>query len=205
MPKNNFSTIATTLLLLSLAVGMTACKKSVTRTDANAVTDLSGKWNDTDSRLVSQEMIQDVLSRAWLKKYMKKHKGNAPTVIVGKVRNLSHEHINTRTFIADMEKALINSGEVEFVASSSERKEIRGERRDQDINSSESTRKAMGNEIGADYMLKGTINTIIDAIAGEQARFYQIDLTLIDLENNRKVWVGQKKIKKVIEKSGIRW
>ena len=54
-------------------------------------------------------------------------------------------------------------------------------------------------------MLKGTINTIIDAVSGEQVRFYQVDLTLIDMANNRKVWVGQKKIKKTIEKSSLRW
>ena len=67
------------------------------------------------------------------------------------------------------------------------------------------TRKAMGQETGADFMLKGTINTIIDAVSGEQVRFYQVDLTLIDLASNRKVWVGQKKIKKTIEKSRLRW
>ncbi|MDH5473207.1 MAG: penicillin-binding protein activator LpoB, partial [Gammaproteobacteria bacterium] len=39
----------------------------------------------------------------------------------------------------------------------------------------------------------------------EQARFYQVDLTLIDLESNRKVWIGQKKIKKTIEKGGLRF
>ena len=82
---------------------------------------------------------------------------------------------------------------------------MRSERKDQDLHASEETRKAMGQEIGADFMLKGTINTIIDAIADEQARFYQVDLTLIDLANNRKVWVGQKKIKKTIEKGGLRW
>jgi len=132
-------------------------------------------------------------------------KGKAPTVIVGSVRNLSHEHINTRTFIADIERELINSGEVNFVASSGEREEIRSERKDQDLNASESTRKEMGQEIGADFMLQGTINTIVDVAGGDQARFYQVDLNLIDLANNRKVWLGQKKIKKTVEKSGIRW
>jgi len=111
----------------------------------------------------------------------------------------------SRTFINDLEKDLINSGDVEFVASADERGEIRTERREQDLHASESTRKAMGQEIGADFMLKGSINTIIDAVKGEQARFYQIDLTLIDLESNRKVWVGQKKIKKTIEKGGLRF
>jgi uncharacterized protein (TIGR02722 family) len=204
MYSQTLRNLGSVLLIISLGLGLTGCPKSVTRVDQDAVTDLSGKWNDTDSRLVSNEMIQDVLSRPWLSRYTNKHK-KPPTVIVGKVRNLSHEHINTRTFVADMERALINSGEVEFVASSTEREEIRSERKDQDLHSSEETRKAMGNEIGADFMLKGTINTIVDAVSGEQARFYQVDLTLIDLANNRKTWVGQKKIKKTIEKGGLRW
>jgi hypothetical protein len=181
-----------------------ACGQSVTRVDANKVTDLSGNWNDTDSRLVAQEMVQDVLSRNWLSNFTRK-KGKPPTVIVGSVRNLSHEHINTRTFISDIERELINSGDVNFVASAGERQEIRSERKDQDLNASEATRKAMGQETGADFMLQGSINSIVDATSGEQARFYQIDLNLIDLATNRKVWIGQKKIKKTIQKSGIRW
>ena len=186
-----------------LAFSVSGCNPKVTRVSSDEVTDLSGNWNDTDSRLVSEEMIQDVLSRSWLTRFNRKA-GKAPTVIVGTVRNLSHEHINTRTFVRDLERALINSGEVDFVASASERQEIRSERRDQDLHAREDTRKAMGQEVGADFMLKGSINTIIDAVKGEQARFYQVDLTLIDLESNRKVWVGQKKIKKTVEKSGFR-
>lgn len=186
-----------------LAVSMSACNPKVSRVSADTVTDLSGMWNDTDSKLVSQEMIQDVLSRPWINRFNQKA-GRVPTVIVGTVRNLSHEHINTRTFVNDLERELINSGEINFVASATERSEIRTERKDQDLHASESSRKAMGQETGADFMLQGSINTLIDAVKGEQARFYQIDLNLIDLESNRKVWVGQKKIKKTIERSGFR-
>jgi len=114
------------LLLLSVVLAGCSSSPTVKRVESDSVTDLSGNWNDTDSRLVAQEMIQDVLSRSWLTKF-NREKGKSPTVIVGTVRNLSHEHINTRTFIADMERELINSGEVEFVASSSERDEVRGE------------------------------------------------------------------------------
>ena len=195
----------TSLILPLLAVFflMAGCSPTVTRVDSNSVTDLSGDWNDTDSRLVAEEMIQDVLSRSWLSNF-RSSKGREPTVIVGTIRNLSHEHINTRTFVADMERELINSGDVEFVASAKDREEVRGEVKDQDLNASEATRKAMGNEVGADFMLQGSINSIVDAISGEQARFYQIDLTLIELGTNRKVWVGQKKIKKTVEKGGFR-
>jgi hypothetical protein len=203
MLNKPYSLIQVLIMAVAFAV-LAACGQKVTRVESDTVTDLSGNWNDTDSRLVAEEMIQDALSRSWLTRF-EREQGKPPTVIVGEVRNLSHEHINTRTFIADMERALINSGDVEFVASSEERQELRSERKDQDLHASEETRKAMGQEIGADFMLKGTINTIIDAIADEQARFYQVDLTLIDLANNRKVWVGQKKIKKTIEKGGLRW
>ena len=204
MSRYTFRNVLNCLFLLGLLAGVAACKPTITREDPNSVKDLSGKWNDTDSRKVSQEMIQDVLSQRWLSTF-NRNKGTIPTVIVGSIRNLSHEHINTRTFVADIRRALINSGEVSFVADSEERQEIRGERKDQDLHASEATRKEMGNEAGADFMLKGSINTIIDAVSGEQIRFYQVDLNLIDLSSNRMVWAGQQKIKKTVEQSGLRF
>lgn len=200
LPKNKLAV----LMALALALAAAGCSTSVTRMEASEVKDLSGAWNDTDSQQVSEEMINDVVNRTWLGEFT--HTQNRqPAVIVGEVSNLSHEHINVNTFVADMERALINSDKVQFVASSTERQEIRGERKDQDLNASEATRKAMGQEKGADFMLKGTINTIIDAEGKTQLRYYQVDLTLISLADNRKVWVGQKKIKKLVERSNLRF
>ena len=183
---------------------LSGCATTVARIDTGETIDLSGRWNDTDSRLVSEEMISDLLGRPWLKKFIRKHKGNSPTVIVGTVKNRSHEHINVQTFVKDLERALINSGEVEFVASKQERRELREERRDQASHSSERTAKSEGEEIGADFMLKGTINTIQDKVSGKSLMFYQVNLELIHLETHRKVWIGEKKIKKFIKKSRMR-
>ena len=190
-----------TVIMAVMILG--ACATKVERISPDEVRDLSGNWNDTDSRLVSEEMISDVLSRAWLPNFQQAQ-GKQPAVIVGEIRNLSHEHINMNTFVGDMERALINSGKVEFVASKEERQEIREERKDQDVHAREDTRKAMGMEIGADFMLKGQINTILDTEGKEQVRYYQVDLTLISLADNRIVWVGQKKIKKFITKASFR-
>lgn len=194
----------TVWLAAAMVLAATGCSTAVTRMDAAEVKDLSGAWNDTDSQQVSEEMIKDVLNRTWLSEFTRTQ-NRQPAVIVGEVSNLSHEHINVNTFVADMERALINSDKVQFVASSTERQEIRGERKDQDLNASEATRKAMGQEKGADFMLKGTINTIIDAEGKTQLRYYQVDLTLISMADNRKVWVGQKKIKKLVERSNLRF
>ncbi|MDQ6958318.1 MAG: penicillin-binding protein activator LpoB [Mariprofundaceae bacterium] len=198
-------------ILLSVFIPMlmaglltTGCGTKVSRIDVNEIKDLSGAWNDTDSRLVSEEMINDMLERPWIRTYSRQS-SRPPTVIVGTIRNLSSEHINLNTFVGDIERAMINSGRVTFVASSQERQEIRGERKDQDINAREDTRKAMGRELGADFMLKGSINTIIDMEGRTQVRYYQVDLTLISLTDNRKVWLGQKKIKKLVKNSRLRY
>ena len=195
---------SSTAVLMTLALFLGGCSTSVTRMDPATVKDLSGAWNDTDSQMVAAEMMQDVLSRQWISEF-NGDKNRRPAVIVGEVRNLSDEHINVSTFVQELQRNLINSGKVVFVASSTERKEIRGERADQDVNASESTRKAMGKEKGADFMLSGTINSIMDASGSDQLRYYQINLTLISLVNNEIVWNGEKKIKKMVARSKLRF
>jgi uncharacterized protein (TIGR02722 family) len=192
-------------LALIVLAAVSACATKVERLDESQAVDLSGAWNDTDSRMVSQEMIQDSLARAWIQEFHGRAGQNRPAVIVGEVRNMSHEHINTQTFTLEMERALINSGKVDFVASKAERGGIRDERKDQDINAREDTRNAMGKELGADFMLTGTINTIVDPSGDTQVRFYQVNMTLISLADNRKVWVGQKDIRKLVTRSKLRF
>lgn len=190
--------------LLSCLLVTAGCGTSVKRMDSEEVKDLSGAWNDTDSRLVSAEMVEDALSRPWLREFTR-HKRSQPAIIVGEVRNLSHEHINMITFVADIERVMINSKKVQFVASRTERRPVREERKDQDLHASEATRKPMGQELGADFMLQGTISTIVDVAGKKQVRYYQVDMSLINLADNRKVWAGQKKIKKLVKGSQLRF
>ena len=186
-----------------MAVGLllSGCgqETKITRVDAGVVTDLSGRWNDTDSRMVAETMVKEALQYPWLGNFTQgKHR--QPVVVVGTILNSSHEHISIQTFVTDLERELTNSQKVTFVAGKSERDELRTERKEQAMYAREDTQKAPGKEIGADYMMKGTISTILDEAEGTKAVFYQVDLQMVDLESNAKVWYGQKKIKKVIEK-----
>ena len=192
------------LLALFVLPFLFACGTKVERMDVDTTKDLSGKWTDTDSRLVAETMIQECLNGPWYAKAVKETKGQEPVVIVGTVVNDSMEHINTRTFIEEMQRALINSGKVEFVASSSERGEIRQERLEQDEYASEATRKAFGKEVGADYMLSGVLNSIIDKEGRKSVIFYQVNLKLINIETNKILWNGQKQIKKYVAKNSLK-
>ncbi|HZN44375.1 MAG TPA: penicillin-binding protein activator LpoB [Nitrospiraceae bacterium] len=187
------------VLALSMAAAGCGSETKVTRVDTGVATDLSGRWNDTDSRMVAETMVKESLASPWLDNFTRV-KSRQPVVVVGTVLNRSHEHIDVQTFITDLSRELTNSQKVTFVAGKGERDEVRAERREQAIHAREDTQRAPGKEIGADYMMKGTISTILDEADGVKAVFYQIDLDMIDLENNVKSWFGQKKIKKVVER-----
>ena len=188
-------------LLVALAViPLTGCiQKEVSRIDPDVVTDLSGRWNDTDSRLVANALIQQSMIDPWIRRFQDANGGDMPTVIVGSFRNESLEHIPTGTFIRDLERALIQSGAVRLVAAHEERDEIRDEREDQQDHASADSRARLGQELGADYILQGTVTSIEDEERREKVVFYQIDAYLTDLESNVRVWVGHHEIKKYIQ------
>lgn len=195
MKKIQQLSLAMVLTLVSLSACTT---RKVERIDPSQQTDLSGRWNDTDSRLVSNEMISDCMSRPWRTDFVAA-KGKKPTIIVGQIRNKTTEHIEPETFIKDIEKAFINSGLVSVVQAGDARKELRDERNDQQTFASDDTRKKWGLEKGADFMLNGVISSIVDEYGKQKVIFYQVDLELTNLETNEKVWIGDKKIKKAIQ------
>ena len=76
---------------------------------------------------------------------------------------------------------------------------------DQQSYSSSESAKELANEQAADYMLQGVINSIVDSFEGQKVVYYQVNLELVDLESNTKVWLGDKKIKKSIEQKKYDW
>ena len=191
---------------LAAASLLVASCASVKRVASDTVTDLSGYWNDTDVRLAAEAIVDGCLSSPRITGYAASHGGKLPVVIVGSYRNKSDEHIDTEILTKKLESALINSGKIEFVASSSERDEIRQERKDQQMNASEKTAKALGNETGADFMLKGAVKTIVDSNGKVMTRTYFIDTELINIETNSKIWLDSNSdIKKIIKRPAARF
>ena len=186
-----------TLVVLTIALINGCANRKITRVDPNETIDLSGRWNDSDSRLVSEEMIGDLLTSAWIPRYLKAN-DKRPVVVVGLVENKSHEHINSETFIKDVEKAIIRDGNIRLVVAGEKRNELRKERAEQQDYASPETTKKWGKELGADFILQGTINSIVDSYKKQKVVTYQIGLQLTNIETNEVVWMGDKKIKKQI-------
>ena len=194
MKKVSIAAMALTVALLAVS-----CSHKVTRVNPNETIDLSGRWNNTDSRLVSDEMIQAILKEKWISDHQEAHGGQHPVVIVGFVTNKSHEHIEAETFVADVEQSFIRSGRVRLVQGGKKRDELRAEKADQQTNASVSSMKKFGLEQGADYILQGSINSIVDSQKRRKVVYYQINLELTNIQSNEVVWMGDKKIAKYIK------
>ena len=192
-----FGVIALMFLCLPL---MVSCGRTVTRTDPDTVTDLSGYWNDTDARMVADSMVDDCLGGLWLVRHPGGgERGETPAILIGRIRNQSSEHINPDIFLNEIERALIESGEVSIVAGGREREEIRAERDMQQIFASPESAAELGRELGADYVMMGTVNSTVDEEGDTRAVYYQVSLELISVETVEKVWIGNQEIKKIIE------
>jgi hypothetical protein len=190
-------------VFLALLVGACAAT-SVKRVDAGRVTDLSGYWNDTDVRIVCDSLIRACLDSPRVARETGRL-GRNPVFLVGPFRNESDEHIDTSIIADIMELMIFNSGTADFVAGGPVREALRGERQDQQVNASEATASRLVNETGADFLLTGSVKTIVDQSGATRTRTYYVTAELTNIETNVRLWMDQNnEIKKIIKTSGAR-
>lgn len=182
-----------------LIVGLAACQSGkVKRIDPNTDIDLSGRWNDVDSKRVADEMIYALFNSTNFQEYADAL-GRKPVIVVGLIKNKTSEHIDADNYVKKLEIVIHNSGLATLVESSEFRDELRKERAEQQDFAAAATAKQFGQELGADLMLFGEMNSETDVSKRERVVNYVTTLFLTDVETNRRVWYGQHEIKKLIK------
>ncbi len=181
---------------------LTSCASTVrvSRLDSQEQVDLSGTWNDTDIQLVTESLIQSCLDTGWADEFYRTNRRN-PVIVIGSIANNSSEHIDTSIIAKKVEIALLSSRKVETVADIGNRDQVRQERAEQQYYASVETAAKLAQETGADYLLQGSIKTNVDQVSGKVVRTYYVDLELIDITTNRKVWLDEDTVKKYIAKN----
>ena len=197
--KTRFFPLATVLVIVMI---VTACSSNpqVARVDSDTRTDLSGYWNDSDVRIVCEYLVNDFLSSPRVNQTIRDMGGKTPVVIIGRFRNESDEHIDTAIISSTMGRTIFNSRRMTFVAEDRLRDELRAERQDQLSGyTSDETAALLGKEIGADFLLTGTVRTIVDQMGNQTVRTYYVDAEMTSIETNEHIWMGHHSdIKKVI-------
>ena len=192
------------LTFSALALAGCAGGTQVARIETAQIADISGNWNDTDSRLVADSLIDQAFDDGWIEEYMKANQGKRPVVLLTEVTNQTAEHIDTETFINDLARALRSSRTVDVQRGGARREGRNAEVARQQGAASAATRLKTANATGARFALEGTIKAIEDREGGKAVKFYQIDVIIIDMETENTAWEGQRKIKKFVQKSRLK-
>ena len=184
------------VVLFSLCI---ACsQRTVTRISPQEEVNLSGRWNDTDSRMVADKMTSDFLSSEKYKAYATAL-GKKPVIITGSIKNKTTEHIDAANYVKKFELAIYNSDVADLVESDEERDKVRLERVQQQDFSDPSTVAEWGRETGANLMLFGEMTSETDTYNNKRVVNYITTLFLTDMETNKRIWYGQHEIKKFIK------
>jgi uncharacterized protein (TIGR02722 family) len=181
----------TSIVLCALFLLSSCGTTSVKRIESGSQRDLSGYWNAVDVKIVCESLINDCLSNARVNQEIRARGNKKPMVIVDRFKNASEEHIDTEIISSTMENVIFNSGKLDFVAGGDTRASLRAERQDQQGNASEETAAAIGKEIGANFMLTGSVRTMVDREGNRSIRTYFVTAELTNLETNARLWIGQ--------------
>jgi hypothetical protein len=188
--------LRTSALLLFFLI-LACSPRTVTRISPDQQVDLSGRWNDSDSRQVADKMVSQLLGSDRFKEYAK-GLGHKPAIVVGLIKNKTSEHIDAGTYLKKFEVAIFNSGVADLVESEEFRDKLRLERAEQQDFADPSTVSKWGLETGADLVLFGEMTSTTDVYGSRRVVNYLTTLFLTDLETNKRIWYGQEEIRKDI-------
>lgn len=202
------------LMLVTVALSATSVagcgpKRTVTRTESGSTegADLSGYWNDLDATIVAKAMIQQCLSSAWASDFQSENGGKKPVVkLMGVNKRTDDRNVNEEFFSKQLERQLLNSGRVRVVAAWGQDNVNVVERARQATHASDETAKSQGNETGSDFTLQTIVNSQNETDGGGQSvRAYLVNMELVSVETNEKVWIGEKQIRKVVNQAKTTW
>jgi hypothetical protein len=206
MSAIRLSSAAAAILLVGLiAAGCGGTK--VANVDPTTEGYVSGRWNDSDAHAVAEELVPQCLDGAWIPEFHGQQGETRPRLVIGDIENNTSEHINQDVFMNELQRAVLNSGRIRLVADPGVRETLMKE-----VEWQKQMAKGEGvapdverGVSGADFMLMGTVSSIVDQAGRSAIVFYQVDLWLTDLRTWEKVWLGSAQRKHLVEGAKTRF
>jgi penicillin-binding protein activator len=157
---------------------------------------LTDQWSETDMQKVVKEMVASLVSHPKIEQAK-----TTPILMVTRLQNKTSEHIETQSIMDMIRVELTQSGKVGFVDKEA-REDVDAEYEYQ-ANRVNSNKSVSGQQVGADYILNGRMDSIVQEAGKDKTVYYKITLNMTDLKTNLVVWTNQKQLRKVYKKKSI--
>lgn len=166
--------------------------------DVNKENLLNDQWSETDMQNVVKSMVDSMVAHPVIA-----NAKTPPIVMVTQLQNKTSEHIDTQSIMDMVRVDLMKTGRVSFID-----KEARGDIQEEyqyqgSGNVSEETKKGPGGQVGADFIVNGRLDSIVQEVGKEKTIYYKITLNLTNLKTSVITWTDHKQIRKAYKKKTI--
>lgn len=186
-------------LIAAVAIAVVAaggCAKPKTRYgDAGSVETVTNQFGSTDLQMLAEQMTQSMLQAPAIES------NNLPIVTIQEVKNKTSEYIDTRAITNRMRSTLQKSRRVRFAVDNAEmQKQIEELKRQQGEYYDQEKAVQQGKMVGAGYRLSGEITSIVKETKDVKDVYYQLFLSLTDIQTGIEEWSETKDIRKTTER-----
>ena len=181
-------------IMVLFAFGTFGCAR-VQYGSPGEVETLTQEFGSTDLQTIAEKMVNSMLLSPVIG-------ADRPVIYVSQIKNKTAEHIDTKSIIDKISTAMLKSGKVRFTAASEINKDLLDQLEYQENTGlvDPRTRKKLGRQIGADYMIYGEITSITKKAKRKTDVYYKITLKLADIETGIIEWMDEKEIRKQAQK-----
>lgn len=159
---------------------------------------MNDQWSETDMQVSVKTMVSSLVSHQSIANANK-----MPIVMVTNLQNKTSEHIDTQSIMDMVRVELTNSGRVAFVDKEA-REDISKEYDYQGSGMvSDETKKSKGGQIGADFIINGRLDSIVQEVGKEKTVYYKLTLNLTNLKTGIIAWTNHKEIRKAYKKKSV--
>lgn len=159
---------------------------------------MNDQWSETDMQKSVQSMVASLTAHPVIA-----NAKTPPVVMVTQLQNKTSEHIDTQSIMDMVRVELMQTGKVTFID-----KEARGDIADEynyqnsGMTSGE-TKKGPGGQVGADFIVNGRLDSIVQEVGKDKTVYYKMTLNLTNLKTSVITWTDHKQIRKAYKKKTI--
>ncbi len=159
---------------------------------------MTDRWSETDMQHAVKDLVDSALQHPAINNAKR-----PPIVMVTKLQNKTSEVIDTQNITDMITVDLTNSGKVQFVDKAA-REDMAEEYDYQNSGTTaRESKKGKGNQVGADLILNGRLDSIVQEAGKDKTIYYKLTLNMTNLSTGLIVWTNQKQIRKVFRKQSI--
>jgi len=197
--KNSLKLILSlTLVSVLAACGPKAFVKGEYDEDVNRENLMNDQWSETDMQVAVKAMVTSMVNHSTIANAKR-----VPVVIVTNLQNKTSEHIDTQNIMDMVRVDLSQSGKVAFVDKEA-RQDISDEYDYQNSGTTaEESKKSTGGQTGADFIINGRLDSIVQEVGKDKTVYYKLTLNLTNLKTGVIAWTNYKQIRKIYKKKSV--